>query len=61
MGCPAQALPFAQRIEQSLTDIVRRNDLTPARVTVRRMDKSVTLTEVFPKIFEKRSGVNVRA
>ena len=61
VGCPAQALPFAQRIEQSLTDIVRRNDLTPARVTVRRMDKPVTLTEVFPKIFEKRSGVNVRA
>ena len=61
VGCPARALPFAQRIEQSLTDIVRRNDLTPARVTVRRMDKPVTLTEVFPKIFEKRSGVNVRA
>ena len=61
VGCPAQALPFAQRIEQSLTDIVRRNDLTPAKVTVRRMDKPVTLTEVFPKIFEKRSGVNVRA
>ena len=61
VGCPARALPFAQRIEQSLTDIVRRNDLTPAKVTVRRMDKPVTLTEVFPKIFEKRSGVNVRA
>lgn len=61
VSCPAGALPFAGKIEQSLTQIISRNELTPARVTVRKMERPVTLTEVFPKIFEGKSGVNVKA
>ena len=59
--CPEKVLPFSKQIEQSLSEILTRNDLIPTSVTVRKMERPVTLSEVFPKIFERRNSINVKA
>lgn len=59
VSCPEQVLPFAQKIEKGLGTILRQNELTPREVVIRRMDRPLTLTEVFPKIFERKDSLNV--
>lgn len=61
IACPEKVSTFSKEIEQSVAEILRRNELNPTGVLVRRMDRPVTLTEVFPKIFEGRNSVNVKA
>lgn len=61
VACPEKAAPYAKRIEGAMTEILMRNDLKPQFVTVRRMERPLTLTEVFPKIFSERDGINVKA
>ena len=58
--CPQTVTPFADRIGQALTDILTRNGLKTGNVTVRQMQRPLTLTEVFPQIFERRNSVNVK-
>ena len=60
IACPDKAAPFSKQIGDAVSQILARNDLRPARVAVRRMDRPVTLTEVFPKIFEGKNSVNVK-
>lgn len=60
IACPDAAVPFSRQIGDSISQILARNDLRPLRVDVRRMDRPVTLTEVFPKIFEGKNSVNVK-
>lgn len=60
ISCPEKAVPFSRQIETAVSQILARNDLTPSRVAVRRMERPVTLTEVFPKIFEGKNSVNVK-
>ena len=60
IACPETAVPFSKQIGDAVSQILTRNDLKPARVAVRRMDRPVTLTEVFPKIFEGKNSVNVK-
>ena len=60
IACPDAAVPFSRQIGDAVSQILARNDLKPARVAVRRMDRPVTLTEVFPKIFEGKNSVNVK-
>ena len=60
IACPDAAVPFSRQIGDAVSRILTRNDLKPARVAVRRMDRPVTLTEVFPKIFEGKNSVNVK-
>ena len=60
INCPEGVAPFSKEIEQSISHILTRNDLNPAAVSVRKMDHPVTLTEVFPKIFEGKNSVNVK-
>lgn len=59
--CPEKVLPFSKQIEQSLSEILTRNGLVPSKVMVRKLERPVTLTEVFPKIFERRNSINVKA
>ena len=61
VACPDKAAPFARQIESAVTEILTRNALTPVRVTVRKMELPVALTDVFPKIFQGRNGVDVKA
>ena len=60
IACPEAAVPFSKQIGDAVSQILTRNDLKPARVAVRRMDRPVTLTEVFPKLFEGKNSVNVK-
>ena len=60
ISCPEKVTPFSKEIETAVAQILTRNDLTPSRVAVRRMERPVTLTEVFPKIFEGKNSVNVK-
>lgn len=61
ISCPDGVAPFARQIEDTVSQILTRNALSPLRVAVRRLERPVTLTEVFPKIFQRRSGVDVKA
>ena len=60
ISCPDAAVPFSKQIGDAVSGILERNELRPTRVAVRRMDRPVTLTEVFPKIFEGKNSVNVK-
>ena len=60
IACPEKVVPFSRQIETTVSQILARNDLTPSRVAVRRLERPVTLTEVFPKIFEGKNSVNVK-
>ncbi|MEY8387089.1 hypothetical protein AALC17_07300 [Oscillospiraceae bacterium 38-13] len=60
IACPDTVAPFSKQIGDAVSQILARNELRPTRVAVRRMDRPVTLTEVFPKIFEGKNSVNVK-
>lgn len=61
VSCPEAVTPFSKQIQQAISQILERNQLRPARVAVRKMERPITLTEVFPKIFERKNCVNVKA
>ena len=61
VACPETAAPFSREIEKTVSQILTRNELTPVGISVRKMERPVTLTEVFPKIFEGMNSVNVKA
>lgn len=58
--CPGSVTPFADRISQALSGILTRNGFKAGNVVVRQMQRPLTLTEVFPQIFERRNSVNVK-
>lgn len=60
IACPDTVAPFTKQIQQAITGILEHNGLTSTGVTVRKMERPLTLTEVFPKIFEGRNSVNVK-
>ncbi|MBD5134284.1 MAG: hypothetical protein HDT38_07440 [Clostridiales bacterium] len=60
VACPEAVAPFSKQVEQTISQILVRNELTPTGISVRKMERPVTLTEVFPKIFEGKNSVNVK-
>lgn len=58
--CPQKVTPFADRISEALGQILTRNGLKNGGVVVRQMQRPLTLTEVFPQIFERKNSVNVK-
>lgn len=60
LNCSEQMVPFSQKIEEGIGTILRKNDLKPLRVSVRKMNRPLTLTEVFPKIYERKDSLNVK-
>lgn len=60
IACPERVAPFSKEIERAASDILTRNGLKPREVSVRKMERPVALTEVFPKIFEGKNNVNVK-
>ena len=59
VACPETVAPLSRQVEQTISQILVRNELTPTGISVRKMERPVTLTEVFPKIFEGKNSVNV--
>ena len=60
VACPEGVAPFSREIEKTVSQILTRNELNPAGISVRKMERPVTLTEVFPKIFEGKNSVDVK-
>ena len=60
VACPESAASFSREIEKTVSQILTRNELKPTGISVRKMERPVTLTEVFPKIFEGMNSVNVK-
>lgn len=60
VACPETVAPFSKQVEQTISQILVRNELTPTGISVRKMERPITLTEVFPKIFEGKNNVNVK-
>ena len=58
--CPAKVSPFGSLVEGELRRILTENGLKATRVQVREMVKPLTISGVFPQIFEGESGVNVK-
>lgn len=59
--CPEKIAPFSTAIQESLTGILKENGLQAGSVQVQKMDRPLTISEVFPKIFEGKDNINVRA
>lgn len=60
IACPEKVAGFSKEIEKTVSKILERNQLKPTEIVVRRMDRPLTVSEVFPKILERKSGVNVK-
>jgi len=60
LACPQEVAAFSDQVSQTLSGILERNGLKAAQVDVAEMKRPLTLSEVFPKIYEKGSGVNVK-
>ncbi|WP_312103928.1 hypothetical protein [Pygmaiobacter massiliensis] len=58
--CPEKIAPFSRQIEQSISGILTQNGLKAEAVQVSKMERPLTISEVFPKIFEGKSGINVK-
>ena len=56
VSCPERVVLFPRQIEQSISQILERNGLSPTQVIVRKLERPVTLTEVFPKILKGRTA-----
>ncbi len=61
IACPEKVGFFHKQIEQAVTQILIRNDLNPLQISVTKMEKPMTVLDVFPRSFQGRNGVNVKA
>ncbi len=59
ISCPATVAPFSQVIQTELSRILTENGLRPTGIQVVKMERPLTLSAVFPKIFEGENSVNV--
>ena len=58
--CPKSVAEHSPQITQSLRDIIARNGLNVEQVQVVEQHRPLTVSEVFPQVFERMSGVNVK-
>ena len=58
--CPEKIMEVEKGIYTSLTEIIAQNGLSVRSVSVKRGQKPVLLSEVFPKIYERKNAINVR-
>ena len=61
VSCPRDVAPFSEAVTRSLETILARNGLTVENVRVAELRRPMTVSDVFPKMFERMNGVNVRA
>ncbi len=60
LSCPPAVADLAGKMSEKMTDILERNGFQPGMVSVTAMNRPVKVSEVFPKIFERKTGVNVK-
>lgn len=59
--CPQQVAPFSAVIQSALSGILADNGLEAGSIQVEKMDRPLTVSEIFPKIFDGRDSINVKA
>ena len=57
--CPERVAPFAPVVERSVGEILSRNGFQ-SQVRVRKMERPLTISEVFPKVFAGKDSINVK-
>ena len=58
--CPEKVAPFSQTVQGELTRILTDNGLSAGAVQVQQMDRPLTISGVFPRIFEGENSINVK-
>lgn len=59
--CPEKVAAFSGLVQTALNGILTENGLNVSSVQVEKMDRPLTVSEIFPKIFEGKDSINVRA
>lgn len=60
VACPDRVAPFAGLVQGELTRILTENGLQAGAVQVSKLEKPLTISQVFPKLFQGRRSVDVR-
>ena len=58
--CPERVAPFSQLVQGELARIITDNGLTANAVQVQQMVRPLTISGVFPRIFEGENSINVK-
>ena len=58
--CPEKVAPFSQLVQGELQRILSDNGLSAGLVQVQQMTRPLTISGVFPKIFEGENSINVK-
>lgn len=58
--CPEQLMPMEKVIKGGLDDIMKANGISFHSIYIEKMKKPKTLSEVFPKIHERKNAINVK-
>ena len=59
--CPQAVAPFSSIVQTELTRILSENGLSPNSIQVQAMEQPLTISSVFPKIFQGGTGIDVKA
>lgn len=58
--CPERILKIDKTIKTGLKEILEKNGLAVSSISVEKSTVPISITEVFPKIYERKNSVNVR-
>ncbi len=58
--CPEKVVPFTQLVQGELSRILTDNGLSAGAVQVQRMVRPLTISGVFPRVFEGENSINVK-
>ena len=59
--CPEAIASFAGTFQGELSRILTENGMNAGSVEVKAMEKPLTISGVFPRIFEGENSINVKA
>lgn len=58
--CPEKLMEMDKTIQKGITGIIEQNGMSVKSLSVNKGKKPITISEVFPKIFERKNAINVR-
>ncbi len=58
--CPEKIIKIDKTIKTGLKEILERNGLAVSSISVAKSNYPISISEVFPKIYERKNTVNVR-
>ncbi|MPM56816.1 hypothetical protein SDC9_103631 [bioreactor metagenome] len=58
--CPEKVIKIDKTIKTGLKEILERNGLAVSTISVEKSNSPISISEVFPKIYERKNTVNVR-